>query len=472
VKTRAFFPIGLTVFCVIAAAVFVAWGAPRRTLALREPGADKPGYGGAQRARTSGLSIGRDFRFFRTLGITVPGAWPGFRGPNKDNIAPSETGLSDLRDFGPERILWSVPALGEGHAGPAVAEGRVYLLDYDEVHKAEALRCLSLADGSELWRRTYPARMKRNHGYSRTVPALWDRYVVTIGPLCDVMCVDRLTGDLIWTLDAVKTFGSTVPLWYAGQCPFIDNGRLVLNVGGSVLVACIDVATGRMAWTVPNPDDARVTHASVARMSFGGRTAYLCVFSTGLFGILPPAEGGREGAIAFAVPEWRPQIAVPTPIALPGNLIYLTAGYGAGNLLVEVSPAGAAVRAGHPPGEGLSSEQQTPILLDGFLYGIETADSGELHDQLVCVRPDGAVAWASGKSARFGLGPYLLADGKLFLLSETGTLTVVEATPAGYHELSRNRVLEGVDAWGPMAVAGTRLLLRDSRRLLCVNVGR
>ncbi len=381
-----------------------------------------------------------------------------------------ESRLSDLQDFGPGRILWSVTALGEGHAGAAVSDGRVYLLDYDETHKAEALRCLSLDDGSELWRRTYPARMKRNHGYSRTVPAIWDRYVVTIGPLCDVMCVDRVTGDLIWTLDAAKTYGSTVPLWYAGQCPFIEDGTLILNVGGSILVACIDVATGQALWTVPNPDKALLTHASVARMLYGGKTIYLCVFSTGLFGIRPPVAGTRQGAIAFTVPGWRPQVEVPTPIALPDNRIYLTAGFGAGNILVQISSAGATVIAQHPPGEGLSSEQQTPILRDGLLYGVETADSGELHDQLVCARPGGAIVWASGKAARFGLGPYLLADGKLFLLSETGTLTVVEATPAGYRELSRNRVLQGVDAWGPMAVAGTRLLLRDSRRLLCIDI--
>ena len=243
-------------------------------------------------------------------------------------------------------------------------------------------------------------------------------------------------------------------------------------MGGSILAACIDVATGRTLWSVPNPDKALLTHASVARTSYGSGIVYLCVFSTGLFGFRPPAAGAGQGRIAFTVPGWRPQIEVPTPIALSEDRVYLTAGYGAGNLLVKLSGTGATVIAQHPPGEGLSSEQQTPILLDGFLYGIETADAGELHDQLVCARPDGTTVWASGKAAKFGLGPYLLADGKLFLLSETGTLTVVEATSAGYHELSRNRVLQGVDAWGPMAVAGTRLLLRDSRTLLCIEIGK
>jgi outer membrane protein assembly factor BamB len=484
VRARIAFLTALAVFGVLAVFIFVAWTSGGSSLSLQEPGADRPGYGGADSAADAGLAIGKDFTFFKPLNSTLPGFWPGFRGPGRDNIAAGDGPLSDLSDFTQNRILWSVNALGEGHGGAAVADGRVYLLDYDEDRKEEALRCLSLADGTELWRRSYPARMKRNHGYSRTVPAVWDRFAVTIGPLCDLMCVDRLSGDLVWTLDLTKEFGAEIPPWYSGQCPFIWEGRLILNVGGSILVACLDVATGEVLWTVPNPDGAHMTHASVSRISFGGESIFLCAFSTGLYGIIPPRNGGkqhpagaeapREGRISFRVPQWTVQVEVPTPIALADGGIYLTAGYGAGNMLVGLSASGGGIHAGvlarNPPGIGLSSEQQTPVLFDGFLYGIQTADSGELHDQLVCAKPDGTIVWASGKDARFGLGPYLLADGKLYILTERGTLIVVEATPEGYNEISRNHVLDAVDAWGPMAIAGTRLLLRDSRRLICMDL--
>ena len=43
-------------------------------------------------------------------------------------------------------MLWSIE-LGEGHAGAAVRDGRVYVLDYDRQAEADVLRCLSLADG-------------------------------------------------------------------------------------------------------------------------------------------------------------------------------------------------------------------------------------------------------------------------------------------------------------------------------------
>ena len=69
----------------------------------------------------------------------LPGAWPRFRGADFDNISKGNVKLADSwPESGPE-VLWSVE-LGEGHAAPVVFNGRVYLLDYDEGKRADALR--------------------------------------------------------------------------------------------------------------------------------------------------------------------------------------------------------------------------------------------------------------------------------------------------------------------------------------------
>ena len=65
--------------------------------------------------------------------------------------------------------------------------------------------------------------------------------------------------------------------------------------------------------------------------------------------------------------------------------------------------------------------------------------------------------WTSGSQHRFGLGPYLIADGLIFVLNDDGRLTLAEATPAGYQPLAQAQVLDGHDAWGPMALAAGRL---------------
>ena len=140
------------------------------------------------------VEMGALFAGFDGVPSQIQGSWPRFRGDSFDNISRENIKLADTwGESGPD-ILWSLD-LGEGHAGPVVANGRVYVLDYDEEARADILRCFSFENGTEIWRRGYEINIKRNHGMSRTVPAVTDKYVVTIGPKCHVMCVDALSGD-------------------------------------------------------------------------------------------------------------------------------------------------------------------------------------------------------------------------------------------------------------------------------------
>ena len=115
------------------------------------------------------------------------GEWPCFRGRLHDNqVSLAEKATWVEGDF---EQLWSVTT-GEGHAAPVISEGRAYVLDYDEQLSSDALRCFDLTTGRQLWKRWYRVPMKRNHGFSRTIPAVVGQSVITIGPDGDVMCCD------------------------------------------------------------------------------------------------------------------------------------------------------------------------------------------------------------------------------------------------------------------------------------------
>jgi outer membrane protein assembly factor BamB len=122
--------------------------------------------------------------------------------------------------------------------------------------------------------------------------------------------------------------------------------------------------------------------------------------------------------------------------------------------------------------EGLSSEQQTPVLFEGHLLGIQPKDAGPLRNELICVHPDDftRVVWSSGQDKRFGLGPYMIADNKLFIVSDDATLTIARPSTSEYVELDSYRVLEGHDAWGPLALADGYLVMRDSKTMVCLDM--
>ena len=99
-------------------------------------------------------------------------------------------------------------------------------------------------------------------------------------------------------------------------------------------------------------------------------------------------------------------------------------------------------------------------------------DAGDLKGQFVCFKPDGSKAWTSGADVRFGLGPFMLADNKFYLLSDEGELTMADATKQEFVKLGEAKVLKGHDSWGPFALVGSRLILRDMNNLACVELGK
>jgi outer membrane protein assembly factor BamB len=124
------------------------------------------------------------------------------------------------------------------------------------------------------------------------------------------------------------------------------------------------------------------------------------------------------------------------------------------------------------PREGIASEQQTPIYHNGHIYCIQPKDAGGSRNQLVSVSENDVMnpIWTSGKNERFGLGPYIIADGKFFILNDDGVLTLGRATPTGWKTLGSTKVIDGVDSWGPFAIADGYLLMRDSKKMVCIDI--
>ncbi|MFM1943676.1 MAG: hypothetical protein RI897_2658 [Verrucomicrobiota bacterium] len=426
--------------------------------------------GGAAPAPVSkAVDIAGEFQSFGGEAGPDLGSWPRFRGGDFSNTAGGPAVLENWPAEGP-RSVWRTK-VGQGYAGPAVHRGRVFLLDYDDKVGGDALRVFSLADGVEIWRRTYVAPIKKNHGFSRTVPAVTDDYVLTLGPRCIAMCVRMETGDFLWGKDLVAEYGTEVPLWYTGQCPLIDDGVAVLAPGGGALLVGVDCATGEVVWETPNPDAWGMSHSSVVPATLLGRRTYIYCAKEGTVGVA--ADGADRGKVLWRTTAWAHPVTSPSALPIDDHRVFVTAGYGGGSMMLGLKEGAGGIEV-EPMYEldksVFACEQHTPLLYGEHLFTVLPKDAGEFRAQYACMDLAGKVVWASGNTERFGLGPFMTVGDKMLILDDDGTLTMVRASVGAYERVAQARVLHGKEAWAPMAFVSGFLVLRDFEEMICLDM--
>jgi outer membrane protein assembly factor BamB len=400
------------------------------------------------------------------------GDWPQFRGTDRSNIS-AETGLLRTWPSQGPKVLWKT-AVCEGYAGAAIKDGRIYLNDYNDKKKEHLIRCISLADGKDIWQWSYPVEVRPNHGITRTVPAIGQKLVFSLDPKCRFHALDAKTGKVIWQKNLVQDYKATIPGWYAGQNPLIDGDRVLLATGGDALIIAFDQATGKEIWRTPNPGKEMMSHSSLMPATIGGVKQYLYLSMKNLMGI-----AASDGQLLWSVPFTARIVAVPSPISIGDGRVFVTSGYEAGSAMFQVDKGAAGFSARKLfslTSTQFNSEAQTPILFQNHLFAVSSKTRG----RFTCLNLDGKVVWQSPvvsgnaeASRTFNLGAFMLADGMFFILDgNTGMLRLVEASTKEYVELASAQILNGEDVWGPMALSDGKLIIRDMSQMVCIQVGR
>ena len=192
---------------------------------------------------------------------------------------------------------------------------------------------------------------------------------------------------------------------------------------------------------------------------------YVYCANNGVVGV-----SAKDGSILWETTAWKISIAtVPSPLILSNGRIFLSGGYNAGSLMLQLRKEGdhltSQVLFKLEP-EVFGATQHTPILWDNHLYGVR-ADG-----KFVCLTLEGKPVWASAAGQQFGLGSFIMADGLFFAMNDGGLLRVIEGTPGKYSMLAQAQVLKGRESWAPLALAGGRLIARDLTRMVCLDVAR
>ena len=373
--------------------------------------------------------------------VLKPASFPGFFGPARDGAV--DVALDPDWAARPPRLVWRRP-VGEAWSGFAVEAGRAVTQEQDGAE--ELVTAYDLATGRPLWRRGHAARFDTTLAGvgPRATPTIADGRVYALGGRGRLSCLELATGAPVWEVDVE----GPLPEYGFASSPLVDGDRVIVQAGGPL--AAYDRATGARRWV----STSEVTgYASPAIVTLGGRRQVLILYRYGGAGHDP-----QTGA-----PLWRaawhgenPKVA--QPLALPGDRVVMSSGYGVGAEAFRVGADGTTSPLWSS--KALKAKMSSFVHRDGHLYGL---DDG----RLVCVAAEtGEKVWAG---ERYGHGQLLRAGDLLVVSSETGLAALVEAAPGAFRERARLQVVEG-KTWNPSCLAGPYLLMRNAQEAACLEL--
>src|SRR5262249_41923801 len=213
------------------------WAAPG-PLARRDASPEQPPSRPGGRMRPRGAAPPSVSLLLLALSFLPAAAaedWPEWRGQGRQGVW-RETGI--LETF-PEKGLeaeWRTP-VRSGFAGPAVAAGRVFVLDFSQTEGPKGIeRAMALDEktGAVLWTREWEANytgLASTYAVGpRATPTIDGERVYTVGASGILHCLNAKTGAIVWKKDYVKDYGTHLPVWGMTGAPLVDGERLIALV--------------------------------------------------------------------------------------------------------------------------------------------------------------------------------------------------------------------------------------------------
>jgi outer membrane protein assembly factor BamB len=150
------------------------------------------------------------------------------------------------------------------------------------------------------------------------------------------------------------------------------------------------------------------------------------------------------------------------PAVVEGNKIIISNEV-MGTRLVQVETADGKLQAKEVwTSRNLKPDFNDLVVHDGFIFGYDGAI-------LSCI--DLATGKRGWKGGRYGKGQLLLIaeSNQIVVLSETGELVLIDATPEKHSELFKIQAIEG-KSWNHLALVGNRLLIRNAKEAVCYRL--
>ena len=329
---------------------------------------------------------------------------------------------------------------------------------------------------------------------TRGTPTVTDEAAYLVTGYGVVVCIDLKTKKERWTHSLLTDYDNELHQFGIAQSPAIyKNMVFVAPNTETVGVAAYDRKSGERLWV--SPGLGYHAYISPRVVNICGQDMVVAIGSSEkeqkskrrkktddpepepkkelapahVVGLSP-----KDGSILWDYTDWRCHMAIPHPVALPDNRLFITGGYGAGSAMIQIVKKGSGFEAKELyKTDEVGSQIHQPIRVGNHLF--IGSNSNSRKDGLASYTLDGTLEWRTkdiDDAPNFERGSFILADGKLVILDgKTGVLHLLKADPMKFKELASAKMVEENDmAWAPLALSNGKLLVRDWNTLKCVDL--
>ena len=389
--------------------------------------------------------------------VAAPLNWPSFRGPDGTGIADGQHPPLNWNGKTGEGVRWKTPIPGLGHSCPIVWGNRVFVTtaissgqadpkvrvglygDVESVNDTSKhtwqVLCLDRDTGQILWTKTAfegVPKIKRHLKGSQAncTPATDGRHVVACFGSEGLYCYD-FAGNLLWTRD-LSTLDSSFALdqeyeWGFGNSPVLFEDRCILqcDLSRDSFIAAFSLTDGSKIWSTPRDEipswSSPVIWRNTLRMEIVTNAAQ---YARGY----DPKTGAELWRLAK-----KSEVTIPSPV-LGKDLAYICSGNRPIQPIIAVKPGARgdiSLKANESTNSFIAWSRlrggpymPTPILYRQHLYtcsnsGVVTCYDASSGKEIYKERIGGISYTASP----------VAADGYLFFTSEQGEVRVAKAGP-------------------------------------------
>jgi outer membrane protein assembly factor BamB len=353
-------------------------------------------------------------------------------------------------------MLWHFDELGKGHSSPVFANNRIYITGM--LDKTGYVFVLSM-DGKLLSKWEYGPEFTESYPGSRSSVTIAGELLYIESGLGVLYCMNTSDGSIKWKKDLFTDFDGKNITWGVTETVLVDGDVLYCTPGGpNNNVVALNRITGNLIWSTPAKGELSA-YCTPLLIPLAARKLLVTHTASHIIGL-----DAATGKLLWSHPQPNTYSVHPnTPLYHDGGL-FCFSGYGQGGPKLKLSADGSSVTE-EWFAKTFDSRMGGAVLVDGFIYGSGDTSGKEWQ----CI--DWKTGEIKYKSTAAAKGVTIFADGLLIGYSQRGELFIAPATPAELKITGMTKITLGSDQhWAhPVLIEGI-LYVRHGNSVMAFGV--